>query len=94
MGEEVVPDLLTVAEVAAALRCGLSTVYDMLQQGRLLSVRLGRRKGIRVLRSSLDALLRPVAPTPPPPPPPEAAPRRRGPRPKAGRYEELVLLRY
>lgn len=44
-------DLLTVAEVAAALRLHTDTVYDHVTAGRLPAVRLGKR--IHIPRSAI-----------------------------------------
>lgn len=52
------PTLLLASEVAARLRIGLSTVYEMFYRGDLGGVRLGKNKGaIRIFRESLDDLL-------------------------------------
>jgi excisionase family DNA binding protein len=92
-------------EVAELLRCGLSTAYDLKDNGSLRHFRLGRRKGIRVLRSDLEELMRPGPQEPPPAPTPagpeagEAAPgvgdvTRRCPRGrKAKAYEDVVRIR-
>jgi len=47
--------LLTIADVARALRCSRQTVYDEARAGRLRMVRFGERR--RVLRRDLDAYL-------------------------------------
>ena len=47
---------LTIKETAAALQLGLGTAYEMVRQGRIPSVRLGRR--IVVPRAALEAMLR------------------------------------
>ncbi|GAA4405475.1 helix-turn-helix domain-containing protein [Tsukamurella soli] len=41
------PTLLTVAETAKMLRCGQTLVYAMLKDGRLASVKIGRRRLVR-----------------------------------------------
>ncbi|CAJ1505640.1 helix-turn-helix domain-containing protein [[Mycobacterium] burgundiense] len=41
------PTLLTVAETAETLRCGQTLVYAMLKDGRLASVKVGRRRLVR-----------------------------------------------
>ena len=35
-------ELMTVAEVAAALRCGSQCIYRMLREGKLTSIKRGR----------------------------------------------------
>lgn len=56
-----IPSVLTVAEVAAALRIGLSTVYDLIHTGQLegfsVSTRGRSRGAIRVTRRSVDQFL-------------------------------------
>jgi excisionase family DNA binding protein len=54
------PSVLTVKEVASALKCGLSTVYEMCDSGVLKCFRLkpGSQKGIRVFADSVEALMR------------------------------------
>ncbi|BBX38064.1 DNA-binding protein [Mycolicibacterium mageritense DSM 44476 = CIP 104973] len=39
--------LLTVSETAEMLRCGQTTVYQLLKDGRLASVKIGRRRLVR-----------------------------------------------
>lgn len=41
------PTLLTVPETAELLRCGQTTVYQLLKDGRLASVKIGRRRLVR-----------------------------------------------
>ncbi|RIU41054.1 helix-turn-helix domain-containing protein [Mycobacteroides abscessus] len=41
------PTLLTVAETAELLRCGQTMVYQLLKDGRLASVKIGRRRLVR-----------------------------------------------
>jgi excisionase family DNA binding protein len=41
------PTLLTVAETAETLRCGQTMVYQLLKDGRLPSVKIGRRRLVR-----------------------------------------------
>jgi excisionase family DNA binding protein len=54
-------DLLRVSEVAGILRLHVSSVYRLVDSGRLNAHALGdgkvRRRGIRIWRSSVDALL-------------------------------------
>jgi excisionase family DNA binding protein len=54
-------DLLRVSEVAGILRLHVSSVYRLVDSGRLDAHALGdgkvRRRGIRIWRSSVDALL-------------------------------------
>ena len=79
--EPSLPLVMTVKEVALLLRCGLSTVYEMCENGTLKSFKLkpGSRKGIRVLAESVAALMKPCeAPEPDPPVPPKAKRRPRG----------------
>lgn len=40
--------LLTVEEAAKRLRCGRTLVYDLLRDGRLPAVRVGRRRLVKV----------------------------------------------
>lgn len=46
--------LLTVAEVATELNCCPSTVYNLIHNGDLAVVRVGRRKGYRINASDLE----------------------------------------
>jgi excisionase family DNA binding protein len=57
------PDVLTVAEVAAALRFTPATIYEKVKAGEIAVVRIsdGRQARIRVPRSELERLLRPQA---------------------------------
>ncbi|ART70699.1 DNA-binding protein [Mycobacterium dioxanotrophicus] len=41
------PTLLTVAETAEKLRCGQTLIYAMLKDGRLASVKVGRRRLVK-----------------------------------------------
>jgi excisionase family DNA binding protein len=50
------PLVLTIREAATALRLGRGSVYELVRQGRIPSVRLGRR--IVVPRAALEAMLR------------------------------------
>jgi len=50
------PELLTVLEAAAVLRCNRQRVYDLISSGRLAKVKDGSRTLIR--RVDLDAYLR------------------------------------
>ncbi|BBX87865.1 hypothetical protein MAUB_57380 [Mycolicibacterium aubagnense] len=43
----VAPTLLTVPETAKMLRCGQTLVYAMLKDGRLASVKIGRRRLVK-----------------------------------------------
>ena len=50
--------LLTVQEVAARLRCSLSSVYEMCAAGKLRCLRVGPRRGsIRIRPEDLDVYL-------------------------------------
>jgi len=49
------PLVLTVDEVAAALRVAKWTIYDMVKRGDLHAVHVGRK--IRIPRSEIDRLL-------------------------------------
>ena len=46
------PETLKVREVAAILRCGKNQAYELVRDGRIRSVRIGR--AIRVTREALD----------------------------------------
>ena len=51
-------DVLTVKEVADRLKCGVTTVYEMVASGDLKGFRLGAGKGgVRVLASSVEQLV-------------------------------------
>lgn len=50
------PDLVTVTETATALRVSKMTVYRMIEEGELPSVRIGRRN-IRIPFPALKAYL-------------------------------------
>ncbi|CPS11082.1 DNA-binding protein [Mycobacteroides abscessus] len=41
------PTLLTVTETAELLRCGQTMVYQLIKDGRLASVKIGRRRLVR-----------------------------------------------
>ena len=43
----VAPTLLTVPETAETLRCGQTLVYQLIKDGRLASVKIGRRRLVR-----------------------------------------------
>jgi excisionase family DNA binding protein len=45
-------ETLKVREVAAILRCGKNQAYELIRDGRIRSVRIGR--AIRVTREALD----------------------------------------
>jgi excisionase family DNA binding protein len=45
-------ETLKVREVAAILRCGRNQAYELIRDGRIRSVRIGR--AIRVTREALD----------------------------------------
>ncbi len=50
--------LLTIAEVAARLRLGRTTAYQLVQQGHLAAHRVGKGRGtIRVTEEDLNAYL-------------------------------------
>ncbi|MBX3438244.1 MAG: helix-turn-helix domain-containing protein [Planctomycetaceae bacterium] len=49
------PALVTIREVARELACGRSTVYKLLQSGRLPSIRVNRTRRIR--REDLQRLI-------------------------------------
>jgi excisionase family DNA binding protein len=72
---------LKVEEVVRILNVGKSTVYEMYHAGKLSGPRIGESDGgIRILRSSVEALLNPpAAPAPDQPPakPQVQPPRRR-----------------
>ena len=46
------PETLKVREVAAILRCGKNQAYELIRDGQIRSVRIGR--AIRVTREALD----------------------------------------
>ncbi len=48
------PDLLTVREVAALLRCGKNSVYELLHSGQLPYFKVGEVRGIRIPRAELE----------------------------------------
>jgi excisionase family DNA binding protein len=86
-------ELLTAREVKERLRCGLSTVYELLAAGRLKGFRLrGDKGGIRIYASSVARMIAGEAkPMAPPPPPPAPAGRRRGRPRKILHYSDLAL---
>ena len=49
--------LMTVPEAAAYMHLSKRYIYEMIKQGRLPAVRLGRRQGTRIDRQSLDDAL-------------------------------------
>jgi excisionase family DNA binding protein len=49
--------MLRVRDVASRLNCSLSTVYVLIENGRLPAHRVGLRKGIRVSEEDLRAYL-------------------------------------
>lgn len=55
MGPEF-PNVMTVAEVAAYLRIGRTTAYELIKNGKIPSVKIGRQ--IRVFRDDLPNLER------------------------------------
>lgn len=59
---ETADELLRVSEVAARLRVHVSTVYRLADAGRLQAHALGegklRRRGLRIVSSSVEQLLR------------------------------------
>lgn len=54
---DIEPRLLTVAEAARFLGCSEANVYGLIAAGDLPSVRVGRRKGIRLDRQDLEAFI-------------------------------------
>jgi excisionase family DNA binding protein len=52
-----VADVLTVQEAAAYLRCGPKVVRRLCRLGRIIHVKLDRKKTVRIHRSALDAFL-------------------------------------
>lgn len=71
-------DILTAREVADRLRCGLSTVYDMFEAGRLTGFRAGKGRGtIRIHAKSVESVL-----NPPPTPTPTSSPQPIAPPPR------------
>jgi len=59
LGASTAPELMTVPEVAAYLRCNKQRVYDLISQGRLPCLKDGARVLIR--RADLLAYLEAVA---------------------------------
>jgi excisionase family DNA binding protein len=53
---DALPELLTVDELAAFLRCGRGTAYALIARGDLPAVRIGRL--LRVPRQALAAMVR------------------------------------
>lgn len=51
------PEILTVAEAAQVLRIGRNQAYELIRQGELPALRLGRT--IRVSKAALERLLDP-----------------------------------
>ncbi len=50
--------MLTVRDIAARLRCGVSTAYELVRSGRIQSFRIGRSGGsIRVSEEQLQVYL-------------------------------------
>jgi|LakMenEpi03Aug12_release.lakeMendotaPanAssembly.Ray.scaffolds.fasta_scaffold3894853_2 excisionase family DNA binding protein len=61
MRNEVPVGLLTVPEVASFLRLGKTTVYQMIRNGELRSVRFGQ--AVRVPREALELVIKNAMPT-------------------------------
>lgn len=40
--------VMSVADAAEILKCGRSTVYELIRQGKIPSKKLGRARGIRI----------------------------------------------
>jgi excisionase family DNA binding protein len=59
--EDAAPELLTIAETAAALRVERSTVYRAMKRGELPFTTVGQRR--RVRRQDLENYLQPAAPS-------------------------------
>lgn len=57
MNEESKELRLPVAEVARRLNCTRQHVYNLINAGELLAVRLGARMGIRVAESEVEKFL-------------------------------------
>ncbi len=52
-----VVEFITVQEVAKQLQCSKSNVYKLCDSGELQSIKLGDKKGLRILKQSFDAFL-------------------------------------
>ena len=50
------PELITVPETASVLRCGPTTVREMLRRGELCPVKVGRL--VRIRRAELEKIVR------------------------------------
>ena len=57
LSDEERPDLLNVSEVADLLRVSNQTVYNMIRDGRLKAVKIGR--GWRFMRKDIESIIRP-----------------------------------
>ena len=68
---DVQPALLTVGEAAQALRIGRNTCYELIRQGQIPAIRIGRL--IRVPRFGLESWLSRQAGLPDPTPPVESS---------------------
>lgn len=40
--------VMSVADAAAILKCGRTTVYELIRQGKIPAKRLGRARGVRI----------------------------------------------
>lgn len=49
--------VMSVADVAKILKCGRSTVYEMISRGELPAKKLGRSRGIRIPTKAFYAWL-------------------------------------
>ncbi|HEY8500059.1 MAG TPA: helix-turn-helix domain-containing protein [Clostridia bacterium] len=57
LGAEERPDLLNISEVADLLRVSNQTVYNMIRDGRLCAIKIGREW--RFMRKSIESILHP-----------------------------------
>lgn len=49
--------VMSVADVAEILKCGRSTVYELIRQGKIPAKKLGRARGIRIPSKAFYAWL-------------------------------------
>lgn len=54
---EIVDTVMSVADAARILKCGRSTVYELIRRGELPAKRLGRARGVRIPTKAFYAWL-------------------------------------